>query len=92
MKPTREQIMELRRLIVNIKNPTTFNGYFMEVLRSDINISSEMLAELLQPCWGHNLMNDNTAANIDVIDGPEKDHKINCNTCIHLLVMNKEIL
>lgn len=90
MTPTRSQISELRQLLNGIKSPVTFKKYFIQILNSDIKLSEEMLLLLLEPCWGHMLFNG--AHNIDVIDGPEVNHKINCNTCINLLVMNKKIL
>lgn len=90
MTPTRSQISELRHLLNNIKRPPMFNKYFIKVLNSDIKLSEEMLLLLLEPCWGHIQFND--VHNIDVIDGPEVNHKINCDTCINLLVMNKQIL
>ena len=77
-----EHIMELRNLINSITSPTKFGVFFIKTLKTELKISEELLEELLNPCWGHF---DHVEGD-DQIDGPDHSFKINCPTCVKMLL------
>lgn len=55
---------------------------------STLHLSEEFFDEILKPCWGH--FDVSPSEGCDVIDGPEKSFKLQCDICMKPYIMKSK--
>lgn len=76
-KLTRRELEKMRS-VINIRDEYFVKKEYLKHLLSNMNFSEKHISELLQSCWGHGPV----TFGYDVIDGPEKLFKLDCDTCM----------
>lgn len=74
---SREELEKMRS-VINLNDEYFIKKEFLEYMFSNLNLPNKNITTFLNPCWGHGPV----TFGCDVIDGPEKLFKLDCDTCM----------